>query len=78
MEKVRNKFEASTVFSHTNILNKAINLAHFELLGDPELINSEADMFRKVTSGMVREAAEKYLLPGNCSTLFYKSNRKKN
>jgi zinc protease len=78
MEKVRNKFEASTVFSHTNILNKAINLAHFELLGDPELINSEADMYRNVTSGMVREAAEKYMDEGNCSTLFYKSNRKNN
>jgi zinc protease len=78
MEKIRNKFEAATVFSHTNILNKAINLAHFELLGDPGLINYEADMYRRVTATMVREAAEKYMHEGNCSTLLFKSNRKNN
>ena len=39
MEKVRNKFESSTVFSNTNIMNKAVSLAHYELLGNPDLIN---------------------------------------
>ncbi len=36
MEKVKNKFESSTVFSNTSILNKAANLSFFELLGDPD------------------------------------------
>ena len=36
MEKVKNKFESSTVFSNTSILNKAVNLSFYELLGDPD------------------------------------------
>ena len=76
MEKVRNKYESSTVFSNTSILNKAVSLAHYELLGDPDLINSEVDAYRSVSSEMVAEAAEKYFRPSNCSSLYYKSTRK--
>ncbi len=76
MEKVRNKFESSTVFSNTSILNKAVSLAHYELLGNPELINSEVEAYRGVTSEMVADAAERYFRTSNCSTLFYKSSRK--
>jgi zinc protease len=76
MEKVRNKFESSTVFSNTSILNKAVNLAHYELLGNPDLINSEVEAYRSVTGGMVAESAERYFRHSNCSTLYYKSSRK--
>lgn len=76
IEKVRNKFESSTVFSNTNILNKAVSLANYELLGNPDLINTEVAAYRSVTIDMVAEAASKYFLPSNCSTLYYKSTRK--
>lgn len=76
MEKVKNKFESSTVFSNTSILNKAANLSFFELLGNPELINNEADAFRSVTYDMMSDAVRKYLVPSNCSTLRYISTRK--
>lgn len=76
IEKVKNKFEATTVFSNSNILHKATNLAFFELLGDAGLINTEVESYRKVTPIMVKEAMEKYFIPSNCSTLYYKSNKK--
>ena len=76
MEKVKNKFESSTVFSRTSILNKAANLSFFELLGDADLINNEIDAFRNVTPGMVYKIVSKYLVPSNCSTLNYISTRK--
>lgn len=76
MEKVKNKFEASTVFSNTSIMNKAANLSFFELLGDPGLINREAESYRKVTREMVVDSTSKYFVPANCSTLYYKSTRK--
>jgi predicted Zn-dependent peptidase len=76
MEKVKNKFESSTVFSNTNVLNKAISLSFFELLGRTEMINTEVETYRKVTSEMVEDAARKYLVRSNCSTLYYKSTRK--
>lgn len=76
VEKVKNKFESSTVFSNTSILNKAMNLAYCELLGDPDLINQEVDTYRRVSQEMIIEAATKYFIPSNCSTLYYKSTRK--
>ena len=76
MEKVKNKFEASTVFSYTNILNKAVNLSFYELLGNPEQINREVETNRKISQEMVIEAIMKYFVPSNCSTLYYKSTRK--
>jgi zinc protease len=75
MEKVKNKYESSTVFSNTNALNKAINLSFCELLGDADLINREIDSYRMVTPEMVSEAAAKYVVPANSSTLYYKSAR---
>ena len=76
MEKVKNKFESSAVFSNTSILNKASGLSYYELLGNPELINQEVDEYRKVDSEMVADAVSQYLVRSNCSTLYYKSTRK--
>jgi len=77
MEKVKNKYESSNVFANTNILNKAMNLAFYELIDNPDLINNEVDIYKKIDSMMVTEAARKYLDPPNCSTLYYKSARRK-
>jgi predicted Zn-dependent peptidase len=73
IEKVKNKFESTTVLSNTGILNKAINLSIFELLGDADFINKEVDQYRNVSSEMVKNAAAKYLSPVNCTTLYYLS-----
>lgn len=75
MEKVKNKYESSTVFSNTSILNKAVNLGLYELLGDPEMINTEVGKFRKIDQDMVIETSRKYLVDSNCSTLYYKSTK---
>ncbi len=75
IDKVKNKYESSIVFSYTNILNKAINLAHYELLGDPDLINNEVANFRKTDENIIMEASRKYLVDSNCSTLYYKSTK---
>jgi|SRR5450759_411365 len=76
MEKVKNKFESSTVFSNTSILNKAANLSFFELLGNPGSINDEVESYRKVSYEMVIEAVRRYFVPSNCSTINYLSGRK--
>ena len=76
VEKVKNKFESSTVFSNTSILNKAMNLSFCELLGNPDLINQEVDTYRNVSQNMIIEAARSYFIPSNCSTIYYKSTRK--
>jgi predicted Zn-dependent peptidase len=73
LEKVKNKYEAETVFSNTSILNKAMNLSVHELLGDAGAINREVELYRSITSRMVIESATYYLRASNCSTLYYKS-----
>ena len=76
MEKVKNKFESSTVFSNTSILNKAANLSFFELLGDPGLINNEVHSYRNVSHESVIDAIKRYFIPSNCCTIKYISTRK--
>lgn len=75
MEKVKNKFESSAVFSNTSILNKAYSLCSYELIGNAELINHEVEKYRSVDAGMVSKAALQYLNDANCSSLYYKSIR---
>lgn len=76
LEKVKNKYESTSVFSNTSILNKAMNLSFYELLDNPELINTEVDEYRKITRDMATDASRKYFVSSNCSTLYYKSSRK--
>ena len=77
LEKVKNRFESSVVLSNTSILNKAMNLSMYELLGDPDLINMEVESYRAISREMVKESAIKYLNPENCTTLFYLAANKK-
>jgi zinc protease len=73
MEKVRNKFEASMVFSNTSVQNKAMNLGFYELLGNAYSINNEIDSYNKVGLEMIIEASTHYLSESNCNTLRYQS-----
>ncbi len=50
LEKVKNKFEANTLFGELNVMNKAMNLGFYEMLGDLPLINREVEIYRSVTA----------------------------
>jgi zinc protease len=71
LQKVINKVEANLIFSEISYLNKAMSLASFELLGDASLINSQAEMYRHVTSQKLNEVANSIFQRENCSTLYY-------
>jgi predicted Zn-dependent peptidase len=73
LQKVKNKAVANLVFSEINILNKAMNLAYYELLGDAAAINNEAEKYSNVTPQRVKEVAQKLFKPTHCSTLKYKA-----
>jgi zinc protease len=76
IEKVKNKYESSFVFSNSNILNKALNLCYYELLGNAETLNKDVELYRNVSPEMVIEATRNYIKPSSCSTLLYKSKKK--
>lgn len=73
MQKVKNMYEAKNTVGKTNILNKAVNLSQYEVLGDADMINSEVEKYKSITSKMVTETVGKYLVGSNCSTLYYES-----
>jgi zinc protease len=72
LEKLKNKVESSLLFSETNILNKAINLAQYELLGDAGLINYQVEQYQAVTSEDIYRVANEVFVEENCSKLLYK------
>ena len=71
LAKVKNKIESTLVFSEMEALNKAMNLAISELLGDANLINKEVELYSAVTAEQVREQSRKVFDRNNCSTLHY-------
>lgn len=71
--KVKNKLESSLVFSEISILNKAMNLGYYELLGNAQLANMEIDKYRKVTPGKIQTIAQELFDSQNSSTLYYLS-----
>lgn len=71
LQKVKNKIESTLVFSEISFLNKAMNLAQFELLGKAEDINQEVDKYQAVTAQGLLDCAQKTFNSTNRSTLYY-------
>ncbi len=71
LEKVKNKVEANLIFSEVDLLNKAMNLAFYELMGDANLINREVNAYRKVSEEEIKKIANKLFQINNTSILYY-------
>jgi zinc protease len=76
LNKVRNKLEATRLYTHSDILHKAMDLAYHELMGDAGNINSEMDKYREISRTGIRKTAGALFAPENSSTLYYCSNHK--
>lgn len=75
LQKVKNKVESNLAFSELNIIHKAMNLSFYELLGDAELMNQEADFYQQITTQDIHRVAHELLTEDNCSELFYKAKQ---
>ncbi|MDE5623910.1 MAG: insulinase family protein [Alistipes sp.] len=73
MEKVKNKFEANTLFGELNVMNKAMNLGYYEMLGDPDLMNRETEAYRAVTTDDIADFSRRTFRPERSSTLIYRA-----
>ena len=74
LQKVKNRVEAMIEFSEMRVLEKAMNLAYYELLGDASLANNLAQKYSDVSMQEVVAEAINIFHPENCSTLYYESN----
>jgi len=72
LEKSKNKIEAMIAFEDMSLLNRANNLAFYELMGDAQLINEEWAKYQAVTKEFLLETAKTIFRPGNSNTLFYR------
>ena len=75
IEKVKNKFEANTLFGELNVMNKAMNLGYYEMLGDLRLINAEVERYRDVDAERIRSFSQRVFREENASTLIYKARK---
>jgi len=74
LTKVKNKMESTMVFSEMSLLDKAMNLAYFELLGDAAQLNSETGKYLDVSAEEIQKQAQHIFRKENSSTLYYLAN----
>lgn len=74
LDKVKNKTESMMAFEDMSTTNRAASLAIYELLGDADLINTELDRYRAVTSEEIRNESNIIFDERNSNTLYYYSN----
>lgn len=71
LQKIQHRFESTVVFSETSVLNKAQNLAFYELLDHAELMNEEVATYLAVSTADLHRAANHLFQERNSATLIY-------
>ena len=78
LQKIKNKIETTLVFTRMPVLNKAMYLGYYEMLGDANLWNGESLRYQEVTAEDIMQTAGKIFTENHQNTLFYQAieNRK--
>lgn len=71
LKKIQHRFESTLVFSETSVLNKAQNLAFYELLDRAELMNEETEIYLNVLPDELHRSAQNLFREENSATLIY-------
>lgn len=71
LQKCKNKMLTSLNFSEASLLNRAIGLASYELLGNANLINEEEKNYDAVTAERIQAYAQQTFTKEKSNTLFY-------
>jgi zinc protease len=75
LEKVKNKTESMIVFEDMSLTNRAASLAHYELLGDASLMNTELERYRSVTVEDIINTGKNIFRKENSNTMFYHAGK---
>ena len=75
LDKVKNKFEANTLFGEISVMNKAMNMGFYEMIGDLPLINREVSIYRSLSADDIADFSRRIFTPENSSTLIYRAKR---
>lgn len=71
--KLLNKIRTVKEFQEQGLLNRAMNLCMYELMGDANGVNEENDLYQSITASQIQELARTMLVKENCSLLRVKA-----
>ncbi len=71
LEKIKNKFETNHYMQNMNYLSRAQRLAHYEAMGDANLLDREAEIYSAIQNEQIKAVANKYLRKYNSCVLRY-------
>jgi zinc protease len=70
--KVKNQAETTLVFSEMELLNRCMNLAYAELLGDATLVNKESEKIQNVDIAQLLRLSKEILNQNNVNVIYYR------
>lgn len=73
LDRLKNKIRTAKAFQEQGLLNRAMNLAYFELLGDADGVNQEALLYAQIQPEHMLRSAREILNQSNCSLLKVKA-----
>lgn len=71
LQKVKNRVESMLAFEDMGLLNRANNLAFYELMGDASLMNAEFSNYEAVTAEQMHQQAAILFDEKNSNTIYY-------
>ena len=75
LERLNIKIRTAREFQDQGLLNRAMNLCYFELLGDASGINEDSLVYQSITPKHMRVLGKSILKKKNCSVLRIKSTK---
>lgn len=75
LDRLMIKIRTEKAFSEQGLLNRAMNLCSFELLGDANGINEEKEIYDAIEPNHIQEMAKSILIKTNCSLLKVKATK---
>jgi zinc protease len=75
LEKTKNQAEAMKTYESVQLLNRAMNLAFYADLGDPELYQTEYEKKTNIPAASISTWAKHILKEENASVLYYKARK---
>jgi zinc protease len=73
LAKLKIKIRTAKEFQEQGLLNRAMNLCYFELLGDANGINEEQAIYDAITAADIQQVGQEILTKTNCSLLQVKA-----
>lgn len=73
LEKIKNQAYTSIAFQEVELLSRAMNLAFYAAMGNPDLVNAQKHRIELTDVDTIMRAAAKVLSPVNRNILYYNS-----